>query len=153
MTQADSNGVQEGKNLRLLSLTFSVFAIFFGIWWGLFVNSVLQAESPPRKMFGLIDYGIIKIIFVVGSPMLIGFFVYHLIKTVWRMRDFAPKMLVSGFLEILKALLSCTLVFVPFVFVPACVFPVGLLYPLYGFMLMVMWFIVSLSVIYKLAGV
>lgn len=64
------------RNKSLIDWTTSIFSIFWGVWWGIFINSLLQDPIHATNSYSLLDTNKLLVI----SSFVTALFVYFYVR-------------------------------------------------------------------------
>src|SRR3989304_7515347 len=71
------------RNKSLIDWTTSIFSIFWGVWWGIFLNSLLQEPIQATNPYSLLDTNKLLVI----SSLATALFVYYYVKWLWEIKS------------------------------------------------------------------
>jgi len=144
-TQTPRRQRREDRNRQLAEWTLGIIGIFWGVWWGFFVNEILASDRATAVFFGLLSAS--KTFFLVVSALYVGFLVFTLVRWMWALRTLSR---LTRFWSLLMDLRRPAFVlggFIAAVYVVSDTFGLGMDQATYGAVLSLLWPTVTYAVL------
>jgi len=138
---------REDRNRQLVEWTLGVVGIFWGVWWGFFVNEILASDKAIAIFFGFLSCP--KAFFLVASAFYVGYLVFTLVRWMWSLRSLSALTPTGIFLNKLGPLVFPLGGFMGAIYVVSDAFGLGMEQAAYGIALSLMWPTVTYAVLLR----
>jgi hypothetical protein len=134
------------RNVVIIEWTFGVFTIFWGVWWGFFIDKVVQTKAYPGEIFD-IPVNLPSLLFV--SAVLVALFTFYTVEWMWAIRSISARSPARRVLSQLKmpAILVGALCVVTWKMGTDCGIEPALM--IYGWTLSALWFVVIVLMVLR----
>jgi len=138
---------REDRNRQLVEWTLGIIGIFWGVWWGFFVNEILASKQVMVVFFRFLPVS--KAFFLVVSALYVGFLVFTLVHWMWSLRSFSRLTRMWTFLRGVRATAFVLGGFIAAIYVISDAFNLGAGQAAYGAALSLLWPTVTYAVLLK----
>ena len=149
-SQARRRQRREDRNRQLVEWTLGIIGIFWGVWWGFFVNEILSSKKTVAAFFGFLLVS--KALFLVVSALYVGLLVYTLVHWMWSLRSFSRLTRIWTFLTSVRDTVFVLGGFIAAIYVVSDAFDLGTAQAVYGMVLSFLWPLVTYAVLLRANG-